>query len=274
MIENFLEALGLNANERNVYLYLLGHGESIASIIAKRLGIKRPTVYATLESLEQKEFVVSSMENGAKHFDVVDPDEIVELCEKRVTHMQELRRKASVLKKEFDRMRDEGKKLSALGGNSPYPKLEVQGKIKYFEGINAVRDMLEESLEENPPDKMILCFGLNEFHTSISGTDWKKYTQKRVARGLFVKSIQPDIAAALPYKKRDKQELRETRLVPHDAFPGFAEFNVIGDMIALFATRGESPVALKMYNKEMAMVLRSVFALAWEKAAEYNEKLK
>ncbi|MEN9561172.1 MAG: hypothetical protein RIQ56_445, partial [Candidatus Parcubacteria bacterium] len=105
MIENFLKNLGLNDNEIRVYLYLLTHGESIASIVAKRLEMKRATVYQVLESLEGKELVASFEKNNVAHFDAVEPEDIVQLCEQRVHQMQRIREKAEILKSEMKKLR-------------------------------------------------------------------------------------------------------------------------------------------------------------------------
>jgi len=109
IIENFLHNLGLNTNEIKVYLYLLSHGESIASIIAKRTELKRPAVYATLESLEQKDMIISFVKNDVNHFDAIEPEDIVEVCENKVNEMSRLAKKASSLKHEFKKIREKKK---------------------------------------------------------------------------------------------------------------------------------------------------------------------
>jgi len=145
----------------------------------------------------------------------------------------------------------------------------LAGKITYYEGIEAVGNLIEETLHE--PTKEQLCFGLNEYHTKIHSDDWGDYTQERVDKGIFVKSIQPDIPAAIEYAKRDGKELRTTKLVSHKDFPAHCEVNIMGDMVALFTTKGDKPSGMKMYNKYMADTLRSLFHLAWEKTENKKE---
>jgi len=260
MIESFLKNLGLNDNETKVYLYLLTHGESIASIIAKRLDMKRVTAYSTLESLEQKEIIVSFIKNNVSHFDAIEPEDIEALCEQKVTEMKKLHKKAAMLKDELKKLRSMGK----------MPTLEIRGKMKYYQGLEAVTDLIEETIAE--PENEQLCFGLNTYHTELGGNDWQDYTKKRVKKGMAVKSIQPDTDAAIEYKKRDKDELRETHLVPHTKFPGKCEINIIGNMIAMFSTRGREPSGMKLYNPDLAEAFRSLFHLAWERSKEYDQK--
>ena len=262
MIQSFLQNLGLTESETRVFLYLLTHGESIASIIAKRLGIKRASVYQVLETLETKGLTVQFSKNGVAHFDSINPDELVDLCEQRVFEMQRLKRKAEVIKTELKELRSKGK----------MPTLEIRGKIKYFQGLEAITQLIEETIQE--PGKEQLCFGLNTYHTDLAGDDWGQYTKKRVAKGMFVQSIQPDTDPAIAYKGRDKHELRQTRLVPHDKFPGRCEINIIGPMIAMFSAAGHEPMGMKMYSKELAQALRSLFQLAWERADNYDKDIE
>jgi len=258
IVENFLRTLGLTENETRVYLYLLSHGESIASIIAKRLELKRTAIYAILENLEQKGMLTSFLKNDVTHFDAIDPDEIVEMCKQKVDEMNRIAKKAAFLKNEFQKIREKGK----------MPTLEIRGKIKYYQGLEAVTDLIDETLDEK--EKEQLCFGLNAYHTEMSGDDWKSYTQKRVQKGIFVRSIQPATPIAIEYKGRDQKELRKTRLVPYDKFPGECEINIIGDTIAMFTIKGKEPVGMKMKNKFMASTLKSLFELAWKQSALYN----
>jgi len=72
--------------------YLLENGASIASMIAKRLGIKRVTVYAALDTLNKKQLISSFQKNNVTYFESVSPEEIVNICHKKITEDMELER--------------------------------------------------------------------------------------------------------------------------------------------------------------------------------------
>lgn len=261
MINTFFSKFGLTKNEQEIYLYLLGSGTSIASMIAKRLGIKRVTTYAALETLHKKQLVTSFQRNNVTYFEAVSPEEIVNICKRKIAEDMDLENQAKTALKE----------LKTLESRQSTPVLEVKGKIKYYQGLEAVRGLIDETLDEGKVEQ--LCFGLNKYHTEHLWDDWKNYTKKRAKVGMSVRSIQPDIKAAKEYKNRDKDELRETLLIPNKKFPAACELNVIGDMIAIFTSHGKEPTGMKLYNKDMAQVLKSLFELAWEKAKEYDKKL-
>lgn len=258
MIESFLIKFGLAKNEAEIYLFLLEYGESIASMIGKRLGIKRVTVYPAMESLIKKNLINPYQKNKVTYFEAVSAEELVDVCKRKVAKEVELQKQAEAVLPVFKKL--ENKRLK--------PVIELKGKIKYYQGLEAVKQLIDETLEEGQKEQ--LCFGLNKYHTDNLWNEWKAYTKKRASIGMNVRSIQPDTKPAIEYKKRDKDELRETKLVPCKKFPAHCELNIIGDMIALFTSHGEQPTGTKIYNKDMAQVLRSLFELAWERAGEHD----
>ncbi len=257
-MHTFFSQLGLTKNEEEIYLFLLEYGASIASTTAKRLNLKRVTAYASLRSLKKKMLVTTYEKNGVTYFEAASPEEIVHFCKERVAVETNLEKEAEDLLPELRRIQDKQSK----------PVLEVKGELKYYQGIDAVNSLVRETLEEDEPEQ--LCFGLNKYHVEHAGDEWKSYTQKRVDKGMRVRSIQPDIPAAKKYKERDEAELRKTFLIPHKQFPAECELNIIGDMIALFVTHGDKPAGMKIYHKDMARVLRSLFELACVSARTFE----
>jgi sugar-specific transcriptional regulator TrmB len=261
MSNGLLKKFGLTENESNIYLFLLEFGETIASMIGKRLGIKRVSVYPALESLTKKGLIHSYTKNKVNYFEAVNPEELVNICKGRVEVEISRQKQAEAILPALKKIEEKRAK----------PVLELKGKIKYYQGLEAVKNLINETLEEG--EKEQLCFGLNKYHTDNLWDEWEGYTKKRASTGMSVRSIQPDTKPAREYKSRDKSELRQTLLVPRKKYPAHCELNIIGDMIALFTAHGDQPTGTKIYNKDMAEVLRSLFELAWERAEEYDKKL-
>ncbi len=249
-MHHFFNQAGLTKNEHDIYLFLLEHGHTIASMVGKRLNINRVTAYASLRSLKKKGFVNSFLKNNVTYFEAATPEDIVALCHKQVVTQLAIQQEAEELLPALREIQSKKQK----------PVLEVKGEMKYYQGLEAVKGLIDETLQEGGKEQ--LCFGLNQFHIRHLKDEWKSYTKKRIAVGMHVRSIQPDISAAKEYKERDKDELRTTALVPYKSFPADCELNIIGDMIALFVTHGDKPAGMKIYHKDMARVLRSLFELA------------
>jgi len=244
MIQTFFDSLWFSEKEVSIYMYLTSHGAQGASVIAKKMDIKRASIYPILKSMVDKGLVVDYEKNNITYFKGIEPEDIALLCEKKERELKKLKKNSEKIQQDLEKLKDWRKQ----------EHFDLAGKISYYEWIEAVWNLIEETLDE--PSKEQLCFGLNEYHTKIHSDDWWEYTQDRVDKGIHVRSIQPDIPAAIEYASRDSKELRETKLIPNSIFPAHCEINVMGDMIALFTTKWEKPSGMKMYNKHMAETLR------------------
>lgn len=76
--------LGLNEHEAGVYLELLKIGGSIASVVAKGVGLKRTTVYAVLKSLAEKGFVTTYYRKSRQFFYAEKPQRVADYFEKKL----------------------------------------------------------------------------------------------------------------------------------------------------------------------------------------------
>lgn len=86
MIENtktFID-LGLSEQEANAYMSLLRLGGSLASIVAKDMGVKRTTVYPILQTLTQKGFATIYFRKNKRFYYAVKPHKISGLFEKKL----------------------------------------------------------------------------------------------------------------------------------------------------------------------------------------------
>ena len=254
MLRTFFDSLWFNEKEVDIYLYLTSHWAQVASTIAKKMDIKRSSIYLVLKNLVDKWLLVDYTKNNVTYFKWVEPEDIALICDKKERELKKI-------KKHSEKIQEDLEKLKLW---QKIEQFDLAWKISYYEGIDAVSSLIEETLNE--PVKEQLCFGLNDIHTKIHSDDWKNYTNDRVERWIKVYSIQPDTKEAIDYAKRDPKELRETKLVSNKDFPASCEINIMWDMIALFTAKWDKPEWMKMYNKYMADTLRSLFKLAREKS--------
>ncbi|USN59114.1 MAG: helix-turn-helix domain-containing protein [Candidatus Peribacteria bacterium] len=252
MLQTFFDSLGFNEKEVSIYMYLLSHGPQVASTIAKKVDIKRSSIYTMLQSMVDRGLLVDYNKNKLTYFKGVEPEDITLLCERKEQELKKLKKNSMKIQLDLEKLKE----------NQVQEQFDLAGKITYYEGIDAVTTLIEETIQEKGKEQ--LCFGLNEYHSKIHPEDWSNYTQKRVDNKISVKSIQPDTEAAKAYASRDAKELRTTKLVPNEDYPANCEINIMGDMIALFTTKGKKPSGMKMKNKYMADTLRSLFLLAWD----------
>ena len=85
-----LEKLGFSKNEAEVYLALLEIGQTTTGSIIKKLGIHRNIVYESLGKLEKRGLVTQTTISGKMHFQVVNPEKILDLEKEKLSIAREL----------------------------------------------------------------------------------------------------------------------------------------------------------------------------------------
>lgn len=85
-----LKDVGLEEKEARIYLALLELGEATVLLISKKSGIKRPTAYLVLESLEMKGFINRSAHGKKLLFIPQHPQKLLTEAELQLKEMQEV----------------------------------------------------------------------------------------------------------------------------------------------------------------------------------------
>ena len=83
-LHSAMKSLGLSDKEAAVYLALLQGGQATAYQIAKRSGLKKPTVYVILDGLIERGNVRKFMRGRGSVYTATDPVEIFVEARRRV----------------------------------------------------------------------------------------------------------------------------------------------------------------------------------------------
>lgn len=160
-----LEQLGLNDKEIKIYEALLFNGLSSASAIGKQTGIKRPSVYFTLEKLIEKGLISRTTLNKKEVFQTEDPNVL-----KRI------------VKEQSEKTRD---LESAIKRLVPHLKKTRQKKlttsnIKILEEKESLWNVGEDTLKEG---KDIYVFGsFQKLYEVYSAKRLDEYGKHRIMR--------------------------------------------------------------------------------------------
>jgi sugar-specific transcriptional regulator TrmB len=255
-MNEIFERLKCSPTQARLYLLLLELGPSIASMLSKRAGIKRVTVYGALEGLVQKGLVEMFHKNNVSYYQACDPEVLSNLLDLQLEEEQQFNHRAHKKIKDLKKVQQKSEK----------DIIEVKGFIRYYQGRDAVRTLIQENLKL--PHKTQYCIGLSGYHALHFAGEWKNYIQSRVKMGMKVYSIQADTEIGREYQSRDKNELRETRLISSQKVPDQGELNIIGDRIILYTSEENEEVGVKIINKKIAKILKKLFELAWEYTGE------
>jgi sugar-specific transcriptional regulator TrmB len=89
-IQNTLQGLGLEEKEARTYLALLELGEGTILEISRKSGIKRPTTYVVLRSLEEKGFVSRILKGKKALYSPQHPKKLITEAEVRLKELREV----------------------------------------------------------------------------------------------------------------------------------------------------------------------------------------
>jgi len=240
-----LTSSGLSQKQAAVYLALLGLGESAPLEISKVARIKRPTTYIILQELAEKGLVTHVTRGRGVHFRALDPSILYESQESALVQL-----KGAI------------PILSSLNERAGSRSAHSSSDMRVFKGVSGLQQIMQDTLTSKGE---ILCWVDLELVTKkVFKNYWARYIRQRVAKKLRVKAIMVADQAALSFKARDREELRESVLIPKAAFPLQGEMNIYNDKIAILSY--DEPVGVIIQNRAIADMQRSIFNLSFELA--------
>lgn len=142
---SFLESLGLEMIEAQIYESALSLGTVPASIIANRLNIPRSSARYTCERLIKKGLMIGAIQGNTKIYTAENPTILYSLVMEQENSLAKKREKLSDIVKDFQKI---------------YNPYTILPKVTFYEGIDGLSRLLEEMLEH--PTNMV-SFGAGDY---------------------------------------------------------------------------------------------------------------
>ena len=245
-----LKDIGLRANEAATYMTLLSIGPNPASVIAKKAAVNRCTCYTILERLMEKGFIQQFIKDSITYYTAVEPKYILNQLKNRRFDLED--------------------KISNLGNciaKFELLKNDYRGKPKvvFYEGEAGVQNIMEDTLSSQG---LIRAYASLAELTRLLPNYFPNYYKRRVQKGIFVKAIYPADELSYFHKLRDRQELRESRLMPKE-FDFHLDFLIYDNKVAITSLREKFGVLIE--SKEMAEAQRKIFDFIWQGTKKYDE---
>ncbi len=227
------------------FLTLLELGAQPVSVIARRVGVPRSSMYLILDDLKKLQLAEEFEREGIKYFKCIPVRNIADVlkAKERKTHQT------------LELLEDKLPELEALEN-----KLSITPKVKFFEGKEAVMKMYEEVLKE----KGFYAF----FHPKLVKRVMPEYYHK-VAETLKknkgrAKEFMVDCPEAQEYKKRFGSKNHQVKILPKRAV--FASDTIItGDKIYMISYGEKEVSATEIFNTSLAKTQRIIFEELWER---------
>lgn len=250
--KNQLIYLGFSNKEASVYLALLELGPSTTTEISRRAGINRTTGYDILESLSSDGLVNPIGETKIQKFVAENPDKVIIYLENKIKQGEERLKHAYNLLPELFSIYN----------------IEEKPMVKYYEGIDRIKEVFEDTLTAK--DEIVgYAVGTDAFE-AVGEEYLRDYFKRRVVKNIKVRVIAPDDPDTLKVTARDKEELRESYIVPRNLFYFTTETNIYNNKILIMSWKEKFAVLIE--SKEIADAQKKVFELAWIGAKRIREK--
>lgn len=241
LYKNLLQ-YGFSENEAAIYMTLSENVELSVYEIAQKTSIPRTTVYATLEKMQKKGFVLKNKKNGVLNYYNESYQELLrELQSKKEITLQSLI-----------------PGLQSLSGIEKY-KPEVQiftGK----DGIQKVFERILETLTHNK-EKRLYAISDKEILTLLPEY-FPQWIKKREESRIFSQLI---TSLDVSPETFPKNEFRETRFLDEiNMLSGAVE--IYKDTVIFVSLKEQSLYAIEIKSKDIYQIMKSMFMAHWQKA--------
>lgn len=251
-IEESLKTLGLSAKEAAVYYSLLVGGKSSVSQVARSAGVNRATGYVILDALIGKGLARISGQKPKQEYVAEAPERLVELCQEAQEQAKQKEAVARELSLEL----------------KPLQKSGSRPQVRFYEGIKGIKNVFEDSLTAES-GKIIAFTSIEDQHASIPNY-FPEYYQRRKQNGIFMRSIFPDTSMGKTRQSENKNEYRDSVLVPADVYGIHPAINVYDDKLMIASFREELGIIIE--SDEIADAMKKIFELAWIGAHSIKSK--
>lgn len=244
-----LRDIGLSENEAKVYLAMLELGPATVLQIAGKAGINRPTTYVQIESLKRRGLVEVIQKGKKAQFVAREPSALDAMLEREAKEVE-------VQKTELAKVLPQLQTMYDLAGKKPV--------VRYFEGIEGLRQMQEEFLRCK--EKIVYgIFNLDQV-LDVFPKHRSDYSGRRVARGIRSRSIYTS-SGGPSLMESDEERLREVRFIDPKRFRFNADITIFDDSIALTSFEGRLSGTV-ITNPELAKSFKGLFEFLWETASK------
>ncbi len=110
---------------------------------------------------------------------------------------------------------------------------------------------------------------VDDMHRALPGY-FPKYYKRRAGKGIHIRAIIPSTPIGRERASLDKEEMRETALIPSDKFYFSPEINIYDNKIMIASWKEELGIMIESH--EIADAMKKAFELAWAEAKRLDAK--
>ncbi len=244
-LKTILKSAGFSDKEIGVYLALLELGKGTVSQIARKASINRTTGYDILDTLTSKGIISISGKEPKQEYVAESPESI----KKYIT--SEIENKKEALG-EVEKIIPE---LTSIHNVSGRPK------VFFYEGKEGLQKVYEDTLSSH---ETILAYASVEDIKPTLPHYFPEYYKRRAKKGIKIRAIFPESPDARERALLDKEEIRESVIIPSEQFGFHPEINIYDNKVMIASWREKLGIIIE--STEIADAMKKIYELAWAEA--------
>lgn len=252
-LKKSLEFIGFSEKEVLVYLALLELGKGTVTQISRKAGINRPTGYHILASLASKELVKVSGKEPKQEYVAESPDQIEKMLTIKIESQKKFLEEAKKVIPE----------LKSLHNVLNRPK------VLFYEGKEGLEKVYEDTLSSH---EEILAYASVEDIQPTLPHYFPEYYKRRAKKGIPIRAIFPESPEARERASLDKEEIRQSLIVPSEKFGFHPEINIYDNKVMIASWREKLGIIIE--STEIADAMKKIYELAWAEAKKLNNQIK
>jgi len=239
LAQNLID-IGIDKNQANLYLAALKLGKATVSDIARIADIKRTTVYQHIDQLLKNDLIFKTIKGKRIYYLAQKPEKI--------------------LKKIENKKRRFAKVLPEL--NSIYSQSSHKPNIRYYEGIEGIREIYNEMTKTSKI--LYSIFSADKYYANFSEEDGNKFFENIRKNGGILKDMVEKTDEGRQYAKEGyHKELGKVKILPKE-FELAVDVLVTGNQVAMISQ--VNLVGVIVENPEIADFQKNIFKFIWKYA--------
>lgn len=251
MLSNLLTTCGFNRSEQAVLIHLLKRGATTATLISKATGLKRPTVYAILESLIASNLVVKQKKKETTYFAALSPQMISKvLMQNAQRKYDDLKTSAKLLETQLDEI--------ALKLDNDFGVFDIRA----LDSIDTVYASLETALGGG--DYSSIFNPQVVFKTESARKVAAAHAKEASKTKPHIRDIMVDGPETRWWLKQMKDPNYQYKLIAEDQ-KILSDMIFMGGSVYLLHYEPGKEVAIKITQPDYYTSMMTVFEMLWEK---------
>lgn len=241
-----LSALGLSDSEVTVYLAMVS-GVRTPRDLVKTTGLKRPTVYYVLGSLEKRGLVSKTDTDGGKGFSLEPIERLVTIAKTKADEMIDLQERI-------------GELVPILAAT--HSPVDAKPGVTFYEGVDAVQGVIMEMLycKSKHIDSIV---PQDNFFWQVRKAFVERFIEERTRRKIHTRNLW-EATVSKDLMKQYYKGLSEVRILPKVMHGKFnTSIFVYGDK-TLYVSSKKNSYCVLVTSKEHADTMRAMFDGLWQ----------